>query len=161
MNVRRWKSLLRLSGAALFALTLPSVWAASNYTRPISLALAAGDINQGADVFQQNCAGCHSLEAGHNMVGPSLFSVVGRAAASVADFSYSAAMKGSGIVWSADRLNDYLKAPRRYVPGSKMMFSGLSSEQDRQNVVTFLATLRTARRGSSALAQAKAAGASD
>jgi cytochrome c2 len=105
---------------------------------------AGGDAARGADLFRQNCSACHSQESGQNQVGPSLFSVVGRAAASVADFSYSAAMKRSGIVWTPDQLMAYLKAPRKYVPGVKMMFPGLSDENDRENVVAFLATLTQA-----------------
>jgi hypothetical protein len=50
-------------------------------------------------------------------------------------------MKSSGIVWTTDQLMAYLKAPRKYVPGVKMMFPGLSDEQDRKSVVAFLATL--------------------
>jgi cytochrome c len=105
-------------------------------------AQAGGDPALGADIFRQNCAPCHSKEQGQNLVGPSLFAVVGRAAGSIADFSYSAAMKSSGIVWTAERLMAYLKAPRKYVPGVRMMFPGLPDEQDRENVVAFLATLR-------------------
>jgi len=107
-------------------------------------AQAGGDPARGADLFRQNCSACHSQERGQNLVGPSLFSVVGRAAASIAGFSYSSAMKGSGIVWTADQLKAYLKAPRQYVPGVKMMFPGLSNEKDRENVVAFLATLSEA-----------------
>jgi cytochrome c len=44
-------------------------------------------------------------------------------------------------LWTTDHLMAYLKAPRKYLPGVKMMFAGLSDEQDRQNVVAFLATL--------------------
>ena len=113
---------------------------------------AGGDPTRGADVFRQNCAACHSQERGQNLVGPSLFSVVGRAAASIADFSYSAAMKRSGVVWTADKLMAYLKAPRQYMPGVKMMFPGLSDEKDRENIVAFLATL-----GEAAAADLKAA----
>jgi cytochrome c len=51
-------------------------------------------------------------------------------------------MKGSGIVWTADKLMLYLKAPRKYLPGVKMMFPGLSDEKDREDVIAFLATLR-------------------
>src|SRR5258708_38398416 len=107
-------------------------------------AQAAGDPARGGDLFRQNCAACHSQERGQNLVGPSLFSVVGRAAASTADFSYSAAMKRSEIVWTVDQLMAYLKAPRKYVPGVKMMFPGLPDEKDRENVVAFLATLNEA-----------------
>src|SRR6266446_5973520 len=122
-------------------------------------AQAAGDATRGADIFKQNCSMCHSPEPGQNLVGPSLFSVVGRAAASIADFSYSSAMKTSGITWTTDRLKAYLKAPRKYVPGVKMMFPGLPDEQDRENVVAFLATLSAAAGGPGAVAspQAKAA----
>jgi cytochrome c len=105
---------------------------------------AGGDPARGADLFRQNCAACHSQERGQNLVGPSLFSVVGRAAASTTDFSYSAAMKRSEIVWTSDQLMAYLKAPRKYVPGVKMMFPGLPDEKDRESVVAFLATLSEA-----------------
>jgi cytochrome c2 len=118
----------------------------------VGAAQAAGDAARGADLFKQNCSMCHSPEPGQNLVGPSLFSVVGRAAASIGDFSYSSAMKGSGITWTVDQLKAYLKAPRKYVPGVKMMFPGLPDEQDRDNVVAFLATLRSAGGGSSSAA---------
>jgi len=112
---------------------------------PISMlagaAHAGGDAVRGAELFRQNCAPCHSQESGKNLVGPSLFSVVGRGAASIADFRYSAAMKRSQIVWTPDQLLAYLKAPRKHVPGIKMMFPGLADEKDRESVVAFLATL--------------------
>jgi cytochrome c len=122
------------------------------------VAHAGGDAARGADIFKQNCSMCHSPEPGQNLVGPSLFSVVGLAAASIADFSYSSAMKGSGITWTADQLKAYLKAPRKYVPGVKMMFPGLPDEQDRENVIAFLSTLSAASSGAGAVAspQAKA-----
>jgi cytochrome c len=107
-----------------------------------AMARATGDPVRGADVFRQNCAACHSQERGQNLVGPSLFSVVGRNAASLADFSYSSALKSSGVVWTEDQLMVYLKAPRRYIPGVKMMFPGLNDEQDRENVIAYLLTLR-------------------
>jgi cytochrome c len=126
---------------------------------PISMltgsALAGGDPTRGADLFRQNCAPCHSPERGKNLVGPSLFSVVGRDAASIADFSYSAAMKHSGIVWTADQLMAYLKAPRQYVPGVKMMFPGLAGEKDRDDIVAFLATLRQAPSASPSAADSR------
>jgi cytochrome c2 len=105
---------------------------------------ASGDPTRGADIFRQNCSSCHSQQPGQNLVGPTLFSVVGRPAASVANFPYSSAMKSSGIVWTTDHLVDYLKAPRKYLPGVKMMFPGLADEKDRENVVAFLATQGTA-----------------
>jgi len=101
-----------------------------------------GDAGRGADLFRQNCAPCHSAEAGQNGVGPSLFAVVGRPAATSPDFSYSNAMKTSGIIWTPEKLMAYLKAPRRYVPGVKMLFPGLDDTTDRENVVAYLGTLQ-------------------
>ena len=150
-----------LAGAALFALTLANGWAVPGDARrsgapcstcsPLASASpAGGDVARGADIFKQNCSACHSSEPGRNMVGPSLFSIVGRPAASIAGFSYSSAMKSSRVVWTAQELIAYLKAPRKYMPGAKMMFSGLADEQDRENVVAFLATLGAAGGGSNA-----------
>ena len=103
---------------------------------------AAGDPLRGAEVFRQTCSECHSQEPGQNLVGPTLFSVVGRPAGTITGYSYSSAMKSSGIVWTPDELMVYLKAPRKHVPGIKMRFAGLSDKQDRENVVAYLATLR-------------------
>jgi cytochrome c len=103
---------------------------------------AAGDPARGADLFRQNCSECHSTEPGQNLVGPTLFLVVGRPAASVENFPYSTAMKSSGIRWTTNQLMVYLRAPRQYLPGVKMMFSGLPDPKDRENVVAYLETLR-------------------
>jgi cytochrome c len=103
---------------------------------------AGGDPARGADLFRQNCAACHSQEPGQNLIGPSLYSVVGRPAASLTDFSYSNAMKHSGVIWTEDQLMGYLKAPRRFMPGVKMMFPGIDDEHERENVVAYLVTLR-------------------
>ena len=103
---------------------------------------AAGDPVRGAEVFRQSCAECHSQEPAQNLVGPTLYSVVGRPAGSITGYSYSSAMKSSGIVWTPDELMVYLKAPRKHVPGVKMRFAGLTDKQDRENVVAYLATLR-------------------
>ena len=113
---------------------------------------AADDPVRGADIFRQSCSACHSVEPGQNLVGPSLFSVVGRPPAGIAGFSYSSAMKSSGIVWTTDELKAYLRGPRKYLPGVKMMFPGLADEQDRENVVSYLETLRAASGSSDAIA---------
>ncbi len=175
MKALRLRFLLEpaVAGAALLALTLTNAWAVPSYARQTgmacstcpalaSAAVGEGDAARGADLFKQNCSMCHSPEPGQNLVGPSLFSVVGRAAGSMLGFSYSSAMKSSGIVWTADQLMAYLKAPRKYMPGAKMMFSGLTDQQDRENVVAFLATLGTTGGGpNAAAAQLKTAQASE
>lgn len=86
------------------------------------------------------CKQCHSLEQGKNMVGPSLFKILGRTAGTVEGFNYSAANKNSGIVWSEQILFDYLEAPMTYMKGTKMAFVGLKKEDERANVIAYLKT---------------------
>ena len=91
------------------------------------------------------------MEAGKNLIGPSLAGVVGRAAGQVPGFAYSPALKESGVVWNADALNQYLEAPQKFIPKNKMAFPGLRLESERMNVIAYLASL-----GGAAPAQAAA-----
>jgi len=96
-----------------------------------------GDPIHGKEIFNR-CMVCHSIQAGVNHIGPSLHGVVGRKAGSVPDFSYSTANKKSGIVWTEQKIYDYLKNPQAMVPGTKMTFPGLPNPQDRADVVSYL-----------------------
>jgi cytochrome c len=100
---------------------------------------SVGNIANGAEVFRA-CAGCHSLEAGRNMAGPSLAGVVGRKAGSVSSFlRYSAALKGSGITWTAQTIDAWLTNPAVFIPGSAMPFRGLPDPRARADLIAFLA----------------------
>jgi len=103
-----------------------------------SLAQAAGDAQAGEAVFKKTCAVCHTTEEGKNKIGPSLNAVVGRHSASLSSFQYSDAMKKADKTWDDETLSNYLANPRELVPGTKMIFVGLKSEEDRQNVIAFL-----------------------
>lgn len=104
------------------------------------LASFTGDAAKGKTAFA-TCATCHAVEAGVNKIGPSLHAVVGRAAGSVAGYSYSAANKNSGITWTEDKLFQYLQNPQRVVPGTKMAFAGFSDAQKRADVIAYLKTI--------------------
>jgi len=125
---------LRISSItlALAALALSLPWHA---------ALAA-DAAAGAAIVKAKCGVCHSVEAGKNRVGPSLFGVVGRHSGSVAGYNYSEANKNSGKTWDEATLDVYLTNPRALVPGTKMAFPGLPSADDRANVIAYLVTLK-------------------
>ena len=71
-------------------------------------ALSAGDAKRGMNTFTEECGVCHSPKQGKAKLGPPLFGVVGRAAAAAPDFTYSDAMKRSGITWSPDKLDAYI-----------------------------------------------------
>jgi len=103
-------------------------------------AFAEGDVAAGEKVYKK-CKACHTVDKdGKNKVGPNLWGIVGKDAAQ-AEFKYSKAMKGAGIVWSEDVLDAYLAAPRKYVKGTKMAFAGLKKEKDRADVIAYLKTL--------------------
>ena len=102
---------------------------------------AAGDAAAGEKVFVK-CKACHENEKGVNKVGPTLKGVVGRKAASVPDYKYSAAMtkKGEeGVVWDEATLTSYLPNPKAFVHGTKMAFGGLKKPDDVANVIAYLA----------------------
>ncbi|UVO55871.1 cytochrome c family protein [Sphingomonas sp. SUN039] len=100
-----------------------------------------GDAAAGEKVFL-NCKTCHSSEAGKNMVGPSLHSIQGRHSGEIPGFSYSAANKASGIVWSDEKLFQYLENPQRVIPGTKMTYTGVKDPQQRANLIAYLNTLK-------------------
>ena len=104
---------------------------------------AAGDIKRGANVFAEECGDCHSALPGKDKKGPTLTGVIGRKAGSVASFAdYSDAMKASTIVWSADRIDAYITAPKKVVPGGKMKYDGLGEAASRADVIAFVQSLK-------------------
>jgi nitrite reductase (NO-forming) len=100
---------------------------------------AAGDeaSKAGRLVFRK-CSACHSLEAGKNSLGPSLANIVGQKAGAVPGYNYSSAIKNSNLTWDAATLDAYLNDPQKVVPGNKMPFPGLKTENERRAIIAFL-----------------------
>ena len=100
--------------------------------------LALGDTAHGEKVFKK-CSACHMIASGgKNMIGPNLWSVIGRTAGSVNDYKYSKAMVAYGKEWTFEEMNSYLIKPQAYVKGTKMAFAGLRKEKDRASVILFM-----------------------
>ncbi len=91
----------------------------------------------GAALFQQRCAACHSLKAGSNGAGPSLAGLVGRKAASISGFGYSAALLKAGLVWTPAQLDQFLAAPQKMVPGTRMPIA-VADAMQRQALIEYL-----------------------
>jgi cytochrome c len=108
-----------------------------------SLAYAQdGDAAQGKTVFQR-CAICHKVEKGAaGGLGPNLFGVVGRKAATQPGFEYSGPLKAANITWTNDKLAQWVAGPAKMVPGTKMAFPGITSKGEVRDVVAYLNTLK-------------------
>ncbi|WP_120634955.1 cytochrome c family protein [Ruegeria sp. EL01] len=108
-----------------------------------TIASAEGDAEAGKKVFRK-CKACHAVgEGAENKVGPMLNGIVGRQAATVEDFGYSPALmklSEDGLVWTPEELDVFLTKPRDYAKGIKMTFAGLRKEDDRVNIIAYLAT---------------------
>jgi cytochrome c len=103
-------------------------------------ARAAGDPEAGRRVFGR-CHVCHSVDPKNDrMVGPNLHGLFGRRAGSLAGFDYSDAMRGAGIVWSEETLPLYIRDPKALVPGNRMVFPGLRSAKEIEDLVAYLKT---------------------
>jgi len=101
----------------------------------------AQDATAGAAVFKSQCSICHSVQEGRNMVGPSLFGIVGRKAGTIAGFHYSPANKDSGLTWDAATLDRYLTSPSTVVPHTIMTYAGLKDTQKRTDLIAYLSSL--------------------
>ena len=105
-------------------------------------AVGAGDARHGREVYRK-CQACHSLEAGKNTLGPSLAGIIGKKAGFVPNYTYSPALKDSGLTWDAASMDRFLSDPQKTVPGNKMPFPGLRTENERRDVIAYLAAAAT------------------
>ena len=102
----------------------------------------AGDAERGKRVFAQ-CQVCHLVDqSGRNRVGPNLWGVIGRPAASIQGFNYSANMRqlgSSGYVWTEENLRPYLVNPKAVAPQGIMAFQGFKENQQAvSDVIAYL-----------------------
>jgi cytochrome c len=116
-----------------------------------STAAMAQDADKGKSQFAQ-CRACHTIEQGKNAVGPNLFGIVGRKAASVEKFAYSKSMKEAaekGLVWDEANMMEYLADPGAFLKkktgkdtADNKMPNKFPNEELRKNIVAFLKTVK-------------------
>ena len=87
----------------------------------------------------RRCAACHNAEPdAPHLLGPNLYGAYRRQAASAPGYDYSAAMRGTDLVWDETTLDRFLAAPQKLVPGTRMTLTGVGDEEERKAVIAFL-----------------------
>jgi cytochrome c len=110
---------------------------------PVETLLASADAKTGEeDTKKLGCIACHTFNQGGKAgLGPNLYGVVGGPHAHMEGFSYSIALKSKQGPWTFDELNEWLKKPNAYAPGTRMTFVGINSPKERADVIAFLRSL--------------------
>ena len=104
----------------------------------------AQDAAAGEKVYAQ-CRACHQVgETAKNLVGPALNGVIDHKAGAREGYSYSAAMKDSGLTWNEATFAEYIQNPRAKVPGTKMIYAGLKDEKRIADLMAYLKQFDTA-----------------
>jgi len=100
--------------------------------------LAAANLKRGQLLYMV-CKACHDVEAGlPHKVGPNLHGMFGRKAGTAEGFKYTDALVKSGLVWTPETMDAWLKQPGAIVPGNGMAFAGIANDADRASLIAWL-----------------------
>lgn len=122
-----------IATAALLAVAAPAAAGSDLDAR-----LAAANLKRGQLLYMV-CKACHDVEAGlPHKVGPNLHGMFGRKAGTAEGFRYTDALVNSGIVWTPETMDAWLKQPGALVPGNGMAFAGIANDADRASLVAWL-----------------------
>jgi cytochrome c len=111
---------------------------AAEAEKPIEFYLASADPAKGEQVFKK-CAACHNADkGGANALGPNLWGMMGEPVGKGHAFPFTDALASKGGTWDWNTMSEWLANPKKFAPGTKMTFAGLSNPEDRANVIAFL-----------------------
>jgi cytochrome c len=103
-----------------------------------ALGLPPGDPIHGEKIYSR-CFACHAID--RDRTGPRHAGLFGRRAGSVSGFPYSPAMKKAGtngLVWNDETLDEFLRNPTKFVPGTRMGYAGVKDDQERADLLAYL-----------------------
>ena len=111
---------------------------AAEAEKPIAFYLASADPAKGEQVFKK-CAACHNADqGGANALGPNLWNSIGEPIGKGKGFPFSDALASHAGTWDWESMSAWLHNPKKFAPGTKMTFAGLSNPQDRADIIAFL-----------------------
>ena len=104
--------------------------------KPMDFSVA--DAARGETVFKK-CAACHTIDmGGPNQLGPNLWGMIGEPIGKGHGYAFSEALASKGGTWDFNNLSEWLANPKKFAPGTKMTFAGLSKPEDRADVIAFM-----------------------
>jgi len=104
--------------------------------------LINADIDKGLKMVKK-CEACHTfIKDGKNKIGPNLYNIISRKIASLEGFKYSNSLNEKNDYWSNKNLDKFLTNPKKWAPGTKMIFIGIKNPQDRANLIKYLQSLK-------------------
>jgi cytochrome c len=90
---------------------------------PAQMSLPAAKPVDGAALFKQQCASCHTTDLSDPLrQGPPLVQIVGRQAGKFEGFVYSPALARADFTWDEGRLDAWLTNPQTVIPGVIMPY---------------------------------------
>jgi len=93
----------------------------------------------GEELFVIACQGCHDISPGAaHRVGPNLYGIVGKAAASAEGFQYSGALAQSGLTWTRANLGAWIVAAETVVPGTWMLYQNILEANEIAALVDYI-----------------------
>ena len=100
--------------------------------------LPAAKPPDGATLFKQQCAVCHTLNLSEPMrQGPPLVKIVGRSAGKAEGFKYSEPLSKADFAWDETRLDAWLTNPQGVIPGATMVYRQAKPET-RAAIIAYL-----------------------
>ncbi|GAO40721.1 putative cytochrome c [Sphingomonas changbaiensis NBRC 104936] len=108
----------------------------------IAIVLGAGTAGAQMDPSFAPCSICHTVAPNQNRIGPTLNKIVGRPKASVPGFAYSPAMKAQKGVWSEAELDAFIANPKAKVPGTRMVYAGMTDPAKRARLIAWLKSIK-------------------